>query len=305
VFRNDPVDSVKVSSTFDSIPAIQRFLQAEIERLLKDLMREEVPAIIHKLSLDWAMRHQVDECLSPASLTNTETSPSFSGQSYPYSMDMDLNDPLRPVFSVSNLHRLSQLSLSQHTLSPFTPSVPQSVFRSSTILIASSRLNMLKRPEFPVVRTPGSELLNVRGNLMSPPESIHSAQSTDPLIRPALYSRRHRPSNLRRPHLPKRKVVRLRAARNIEVGDSSSVATTSTEQEDYFSEPSGYPPPFDIPHDVDICKAKDERCEQSWRASTAFLAQPWHNGEIPKWGDHAFPTQKQSVSRVAEKTNEK
>jgi distribution and morphology protein 34 len=223
VFRNDPVDSVKVSSTFDSIPAIQRFLQAEIERLLRDLMREEVPAIIHKLSLDWAMRHQADECLSPASLTNTESNPSSSGPNYPYSIDMDLSDPLRPVFSMSNIRRLSELSLAQHTLSPFTPSIPHSAFRSSTSLITSSRLSLLKRPDLFVAKNTGSEPLYLRGNLTSPPESIHSAQSTDPLIRPTLYSRWHRSSNLRRSHPPKRKVVRLRPALGNDIGDASSV----------------------------------------------------------------------------------
>src|SRR5579859_5955078 len=149
VFRNDPVDSVKVSSTFDSIPPIQRFLQREIERLLRDLMREEVPAIIHKLSLEWAMRNQADECLSPASLTNThdETISSTGGQqqNYPYSFETDTNDPLRPEFSSKNLERLKELANAQQTLSPFTPSIPQSVFRSSTTLIASLRSNMRRR----------------------------------------------------------------------------------------------------------------------------------------------------------------
>jgi mitochondrial distribution and morphology protein 34 len=300
VFRNDPVDAVKVSSTFDSIPAIQRFLQAEIERLLKDLMREEVPAIIHKLSLEWAMRHQADECLSPASLTNTESDPSLSGQNYPYSIDMDLNDPLRPIFALSNIRRLSQLSLAQHTLSPFTPSVPQSAFRSSTPLIASSKFGLPKRPEFPFSRVPGSELLNGRNTLTSPPESIHSAQSTDPLIRPTLYSHRHRSSNLRRPHPPKRKVVRLRAERIINAQDASSDATPS-EQGDYFSEPGGYLPPFDVAHEDDISKT---RYEQSWRPPTTFPAEPWRKGDIPKWNDNAWPSQKPIATRALERASE-
>src|SRR5437667_11422140 len=51
VFRNDPLESLKVSSTFDSIPFVRDYLQKEIEGQLRVLLMEEVPAIIHRLSL--------------------------------------------------------------------------------------------------------------------------------------------------------------------------------------------------------------------------------------------------------------
>ena len=244
VFRNDPVDSVKVSSTFDSIPAIQRFLQAEIERLLRDLMREEVPAIIHKLSLEWAMKHQADECLSPASLTNTQQ-PENTPQNYPYALDLDVNDPLRPIFATANLNRLSELSSAQRTLSPFTPSIPQSVFRSSTSLIASLRHSATRRRNVPYVKSSESEA-TFRHDL-SPPESVHSAQSES--LHPQLYNRRHRSSYLRRPHPPKRKVVRLGHSHSGSICDSASATASDIGEGDYFSEPggyqSGYQPEFD------------------------------------------------------------
>ena len=237
VFRNDPVDSVKVSSTFDSIPAIQRFLQAEIERLLRDLMREEVPAIIHKLSLEWAMRHQADECLSPASLTNTQQ-PDNTPQNYPYALDVDVNDPLRPIFATANLNRLSELSSAQRTLSPFTASIPQSVFRSSTSLIASLRQSTARRRDVPFIKSSESEPAFQRHLDLSPPESVHSAQSES--VRPQLYSRRQRSSYLRRPHPPKRKVVRLGHSHSGSVCDSASVTASDVSEGDYFSEPGGY-----------------------------------------------------------------
>ncbi|POW05489.1 hypothetical protein PSHT_10804 [Puccinia striiformis] len=53
VFKNDPLESVQVSSTFDSLAAIQTFLQSEIERQLRDLFRTELPSIIHQLSRRW------------------------------------------------------------------------------------------------------------------------------------------------------------------------------------------------------------------------------------------------------------
>ncbi|KAI8453059.1 hypothetical protein BY996DRAFT_6414968 [Phakopsora pachyrhizi] len=53
VFKNDPLESVQVSSTFDSVTAIQSFLQVEIERQLRELFRNELPGIIHQLSRTW------------------------------------------------------------------------------------------------------------------------------------------------------------------------------------------------------------------------------------------------------------
>ncbi|KAL1839089.1 hypothetical protein VTJ49DRAFT_1890 [Mycothermus thermophilus] len=51
VFRNDPLESLKVSSTFDSIEFVRDYLQRTIESKLRDLMMDELPAIIHRLSL--------------------------------------------------------------------------------------------------------------------------------------------------------------------------------------------------------------------------------------------------------------
>lgn len=53
VFKNDPLESVEVSSTFDSVSAIQAFVQSEIERQLRELFRTELPGIIHNLSRRW------------------------------------------------------------------------------------------------------------------------------------------------------------------------------------------------------------------------------------------------------------
>ncbi|KAA1127196.1 ERMES complex subunit [Puccinia graminis f. sp. tritici] len=60
VFKNDPLESVQVSSTFDSLAAIQTFLQSEIERQLRDLFRSELPSIIHQLSRRWLGRDNPD-----------------------------------------------------------------------------------------------------------------------------------------------------------------------------------------------------------------------------------------------------
>lgn len=53
VFRNDPLQSIRVTSTFDTLPGIARFLQTQIERQIRSLFREDLPAILHKLSHRW------------------------------------------------------------------------------------------------------------------------------------------------------------------------------------------------------------------------------------------------------------
>jgi hypothetical protein len=228
-------------------------------------MREEVPAIIHKLSLEWAMRNQADECLSPASLTNTHsenptttTSSSLgqqSQQNYLYSFETDANDPLRPEFSSKNLEKLKELANAQHTLSPFTASIPQSVFRSSTTLIASLRSNttMIRRREHTLTHSQSSDIIPPgykpsTNNNTSPPESIYSAQSNDTGLRPQLYNRRQRSSYLRRAHPPKRKIVRLNSrgdgTASTGTGSVSDTASVVHSEGDYFSEPVGYKPVY-------------------------------------------------------------
>lgn len=53
VFKNDPLESVDVSSTFDSVAVIQKYLQQEIEGQLREMFREDLPGIIHRLSQRW------------------------------------------------------------------------------------------------------------------------------------------------------------------------------------------------------------------------------------------------------------
>lgn len=53
VFKTDPLQNVEVSSTFDSIAVIQNFIQREIEEQLREMFREDLPSIIHRLSQRW------------------------------------------------------------------------------------------------------------------------------------------------------------------------------------------------------------------------------------------------------------
>lgn len=58
-FKTDPLESVLVSSTFDSVPSVRRHLQSEIENRLRDLLQKELPALVHTVSTDWLRRKGV------------------------------------------------------------------------------------------------------------------------------------------------------------------------------------------------------------------------------------------------------
>ncbi|KZT05629.1 uncharacterized protein LAESUDRAFT_681177 [Laetiporus sulphureus 93-53] len=53
VFKTDPLQNVDINSTFDSIAVIQKFIQHEIEGQLRQMFREDLPGIIHRLSQQW------------------------------------------------------------------------------------------------------------------------------------------------------------------------------------------------------------------------------------------------------------
>jgi len=138
VFRNDPVESLKVSSTFDSIPFVRDYLQRTIESQLRVLFMEDLPAIIHRLSLrvfspDYqAVERQALKDGQPREKSLTRSSESALG-----SVDMLVEDETSltqtetyAMFSQKNLLRLAALSESQRTLSLFTPSIRDTVYRA-------------------------------------------------------------------------------------------------------------------------------------------------------------------------------
>jgi distribution and morphology protein 34 len=51
VFKNDPLESIRVSSTFDSVSILRDFLQRQIEAQLRNMLQEDLPVMIHNLSL--------------------------------------------------------------------------------------------------------------------------------------------------------------------------------------------------------------------------------------------------------------
>ncbi|EWC46353.1 hypothetical protein DRE_04524 [Drechslerella stenobrocha 248] len=146
VFRNDPLESLVVSSTFDSIPFIKDYLQKEIEKQLRNLFQEELPAIIHRLSLRW-WGQDYDSAASSNTLRPPQSSTFNSGPSLsakpsfenladqpdataPHGAFSFNNDLESDTLSSKSLLRLATLTDSQRTLSLCTPSIRDAIYRA-------------------------------------------------------------------------------------------------------------------------------------------------------------------------------
>lgn len=145
VFRNDPLESLKVSSTFDSIQFVRDYLQRTIEGKLRNLMMDELPAIIHKLSLqlwcpeqmskeDHERTHEMDEqAVNPFASPPLDAVDAHGNLLDPIeisSIAVNGGSELQSLFSQKNLYRLGNLVNTQLTSSLFTPSVPEVIFRA-------------------------------------------------------------------------------------------------------------------------------------------------------------------------------
>lgn len=147
VFRNDPLESLKVSSTFDSIPFVRDYLQRTIEQQLRNLMMDELPATIHRLSLHLWCPDQVNKTAEkePEAADEKGVDPFESPPLDPVDANGNLLDPsaiseltlngggeMQSLFSQRNLLRLAALTDSHRTLSLFTPGIRDVVFRAWT-----------------------------------------------------------------------------------------------------------------------------------------------------------------------------
>jgi distribution and morphology protein 34 len=145
VFRNDPLESLKVSSTFDSIQFVRDYLQRTIEGKLRDLMMDELPAIIHKLSLqlwcgpqtqkDNTLTAQEDDepAINPFAsppLDAVDSSGNLLDSNELANLSSDGNADGQSLFSQRSLLCLAALTGCQRTFSLFTPGISDVVFRA-------------------------------------------------------------------------------------------------------------------------------------------------------------------------------
>lgn len=145
VFRNDPLESLKVSSTFDSIQFVRDYLQRTIEAKLRTLMMDELPAIIHRLSLQLWCPESVPKTADVSREDEAVVDPLASPPQDPVdshgnlldaneisSLSLEGGPEVQSLFSQKNLLRLGALNDSHRTFSLFTPGIRDVVFRAWT-----------------------------------------------------------------------------------------------------------------------------------------------------------------------------
>jgi distribution and morphology protein 34 len=161
VFKTDPLQNVDVSSTFDSIAVIQKYIQREIEGQLREMFREDLPGIIHRLSQRWlagkakvetpyAQKPRVPLPTLPSVAEHEPTSPratSFAS----FSPDRPIRFPtvgLRPTLSTYSLPTPAGLAALRPRLS-VAPSISGSGRRKP-----SSSLNSPTTSSHPAIPSP-------------------------------------------------------------------------------------------------------------------------------------------------------
>ena len=228
VFRNDPLEKLKVSSTFDSIPFVRDYLQKTIENQLRVLFMEDLPAIIHRLSLQkFSPEYQTAENQEPKKSELAPGEVPIDPLASPALQAVDgeailgapftLDPPTETYasFSQKNMIRLATLAESQRTLSLFTPAMRDTVYRAwaSAYREDMSGTNTPTRPGFARLQSSiasrsavssatsvasggGTEATRPSLATMSSTATVYTLGSSGPRARPK--KRKHRIVNLRK-----------------------------------------------------------------------------------------------------------
>lgn len=140
VFKNDPLESIIVSSTFDSVTSVRSFLQREIENQLRNLFQEDLPVMIHNLSLrhiqseqEKASKQQHEEWIKAQQLRRIQQEKKQQQQQHQKNLSSN-----RSVFSDPGMQRaqsihspmLTQLPLDTFSMPDLSRSFPYSQFSS-------------------------------------------------------------------------------------------------------------------------------------------------------------------------------
>lgn len=259
VFRNDPLESLKVSSTFDSIPFVRDYLQKAIEGQLRILFMDELPAIIHRLSLrlwvpeyrdrDEAVQNTVDKPSEAGPGQDPLASPpqdpvdSLGNALNPSeiaSLSIDSGVEMHSLFSQKNLLRLAALTDSQRTLSLFTPSIQDVVYRAWTASSDLGESNTLTSPMSPALSRTQSHIGSLHSFVDNASTVSMQSGGSSNFSSYGLHLRSGRHS---RSHAKKRKkrVVDLRLPKTTD--DVESVSGDSAYLETTMSAPTVYSSP--------------------------------------------------------------
>lgn len=251
VFRNDPLESLKVSSTFDSISFVRNYLQKEIEGQLRSLLMDELPAIIHRLSLrllvpeyrekedaELAKDLNIDDAQAEEVAVDPFASPpqdpvDINGNALDAnqiaSLSLDSSTEVQSLFSGKNLLRLAALSDSNHTLSLFSPNLRDVVFRAWAGPLERGEATEFTAPFAPPLSRKQSQV-SAHGN--AGPFSDVASQSTRPTgssFQGSALGRHGKPTRKRKHRIVNMRKVKHTSDDNESVsGESSYSATLSS-----------------------------------------------------------------------------
>jgi len=249
VFRNDPLESLKVSSTFDSVPFIANYLQKEIEKQLRNLFMDDLPAIIHRLSVrafnpEYKQAEEQekknDDNVQPVDpLASPPQNPIDGGimdESEASLFSLDNPNEMHASFSQKNMLRLAALTESQRTLSLFTPSMRDTVFRAWAATTekgdSPGTLTPHGRPQS-LVRLPSSLTTSSAWSSTASETSETSSHSSRPSLASyasaastySLGTSRSRSTRKR-----KHRTINLRKSTENDMSDTASVGTNWSER---------------------------------------------------------------------------
>lgn len=118
VFKNDPLESVEVSSTFDSVAVIQKYLQQEIEGQLREMFREDLPGIIHRLSQTWLSGRNRKSSTATANVQSRNAEANTSQQPRETSSPENAESQRNPTSSSRKARSSTSIPISKKTKSP-------------------------------------------------------------------------------------------------------------------------------------------------------------------------------------------
>ncbi|KAK4123466.1 mitochondrial distribution and morphology protein 34 [Parathielavia appendiculata] len=300
VFRNDPLESLKVSSTFDSIQFVRDYLQRTIEGKLRDLMMDELPAIIHRLSLQlWCPDQIVKEDEEPKEADEHGVNPLATPPQDPVDLHGHVLDPAaiselsldggpeaQLLFSQKTLLRLSDITNAQVTSSLDTSAPKDVLFRAwagpdkvdATNTPPLSTPNLVRSSSYASAHTytfsdGGSQ---DHGSLPSRPSMVHLNSATAGL---SLGAGRHSKAGRKK----KTRVVNLRRKAETEVNseqgdESSEIASTAPP----MSEPVMPHPILEVPEEEPVSsRVRFSRSSDLQQPRRSSMREPSKNTDVP------------------------
>ncbi|MCP8716031.1 MAG: hypothetical protein M5E90_01270 [Asgard group archaeon] len=151
VFKNDPLEGIKVNSTFDNFEMLSSFLQKQIEKNLSELFRETMPSVINKLSIKLLDIESVSSAAAAAKAGRTSLEKSSSSSLSSDTTENNTpsspmgNNSLEEEISKRNLVQIASLYRSRETMGLSIPKMDVTTGTSRKVIINPQKHTTPKR----------------------------------------------------------------------------------------------------------------------------------------------------------------